>query len=111
MPRRNDAELEELTRKANEELLARYRSHRPRVSNDQASEILRLFCHDGLSTQEVALASHTPVETVRAIISYACSLSLDLYAWHADVLDPESRKSKNPPPANAKAYLHFVPIV
>ena len=99
-----------LTRRAHEDLERRYRIQRPRVTDDQAGEMLLLFCHFGLSNQDISERLSIPIETVRAVISYACSLSLNLYSWHKDANDVRSGKGALPP-SNANAYKNYAPHV
>lgn len=94
-----------LARKAHLEMERRYRTHRPRVTDDQAGEILCQFCH-GNGSVEISESTGMPVGTVRAIISYACYSTPELYKWHMDSIDG-SYGAKNPAPANAAAYCHF----
>lgn len=99
-----------LARRGHEDLERRYRFHRPRVTDDQAGEMLLLFCHFGASNQKISDQMSIPIDTVRAIISYACSISLNLYSWHKDALDV--RTGKGPlPPSNAAAYKHYAPNI
>lgn len=99
-----------LARRGHEDLERRYRFHRPRVTDDQAGEMLLMFCHFGASNQEIADRMSIPLETVRAVISYACSISLNLYSWHKDASDV--RTGKGPlPPSNAAAYKHYAPPI
>lgn len=99
-----------LTRRAHEDLERRYRIHRPRVTDDQAGEMLLLFCHFGASNADISEKMSIPLDTVRAVISYACSLSLNLYSWHKDANDIRSGKGALPP-SNAAAYRHYAPHV
>lgn len=99
-----------LARRGHEELEKRYRIHRSRVTDDQAGEMLLLFCHYGLSNQDISERLSIPIETVRAIISYACAITLNLYSWHKDAND--IRSGKGPlPPSNAAAYKHYAPPI
>lgn len=99
-----------LTRRAHEDLERRYRIHRPRVTDEQAGEMLLLFCHYGLSNADISDQTGIPLETVRTVISYACSMSLNLYSWHKDATDIRSGKGALPP-SNAAAYRHYAPHV
>lgn len=99
-----------LARRAHDDMERRYRVHRPRVTDEQAGEMLLLFCHYGLSNAEISERTGVPLDTVRAIISYACSISLNLYSWHKDANDVRSGKGALPP-SNAAAYKHYAPHV
>lgn len=99
-----------LARRGHEDLEKRYKVHRARVTDDQAGEMLLLFCHFGASTAEISEKMSIPLDTVRAVISYACSLSLNLYSWHKDANDVRSGKGALPP-SNAAAYKHYAPRV
>lgn len=95
---------------AHDDMEQNYHVHRPRVTDDQAGEMLLLFCHYGLSNADIAEQMGIPLKTVRAIISYACSVSLNLYSWHKDATDIRSGKGALPP-SNAAAYKHYAPHV
>lgn len=99
-----------LARRGHEEMEKRYRLHRPRVTDDQAGEILLLFCHFGLSNQAISDRLSIPIETVRAVISYACAINLNLYNWHKDSDNARSGKGALPP-SGAAAYKHYAPRV
>ena len=99
-----------LARRGHEDLEKRYKLHRSRVTDDQAGEMLLLFCHFGMSNQDISERMSVPLDTVRAVISYACSLSLNLYSWHKDANDVRSGKGALPP-SNAAAYKHYAPRV
>lgn len=99
-----------LARRGHEELEKRYRSHRSRVTDDQAGEMLLLFCHFGLSSQTISERMSIPLDTVRTVISYACAISLNLYGWHKDSNEARSGKGQLPP-SNAAAYKHYAPPI
>lgn len=98
-----------LARESRIAMEARYRMQRPRVSDDQAGEILRLFSH-GAGSGDIAFEAHVPIETVRAIISYACWLAPEIYVWHTDSRNGTSG-ANNPPPVNATSYKHYAPAI
>lgn len=98
-----------MARKAHVEMERRYFMHRPRVTDDQAGEILCRFCH-GSGSVDISAATGIPLSTVRAIISYVCYAFADLYKWHMDSIDG-SYGAKNPAPASAAAYIHFAPPI
>ena len=101
--------LNRLIRKSSADLIARYMDHRPKVNDEKAGEILRLFC-DGGRSQEIAAKLSIPIETVRAIISYACSRSSELYKWHSEAgtyygyINSEA-------PARAVSYVRYAPLI
>ena len=99
-----------LSRRAHEELERRYRLHRPRVTDDQAGEMLLLFCHFGASNMDISERMSIPLDTVRAVISYACAACLNLYNWHKDASEVRSGKGALPP-STASAYRHYAPHV
>jgi len=98
-----------LVRKAAADLLVRYRSHRDKVNDQMAGEILRLFC-DGANSAEISAKLSVPIEVVRAIISYACSRSSELYKWHLEAgtyygyINSEA-------PARAISYVRYAPMI
>lgn len=98
-----------LIRKSASDLITRYLSHRPRVNDEVAGEILRLFC-DGANSPEISAKLSVPIDTVRTIISYACSRCATLYKWHSDAgtyygyINSEA-------PARAVSYVRYAPMI
>ena len=110
MSNENNDRAVALARRGHEDLEKRYRVHRQRITDDQAGEMLLLFCHFGLSNQDISERMSIPLDTVRAVISYACAISLNLYSWHKDANDVRSGKGPLPP-SNAAAYKHYAPNI
>ena len=98
-----------LIRKSASDLVTRYLAHRPKVNDEKAGEILRLFC-DGANSAEISAKLSVPIETVRAIISYACSRCTTLYKWHSEAgtyygyINSEA-------PARAVSYVRYAPLL
>lgn len=101
--------LNMLARKAMADLLIRYRSHREKVNDEIAGEILRLFC-DGAGSREISAKLSVPLSTVRAIISYACSRSSELYKWHSDACTYTGYINSDAP-ARAISYVRYAPLL
>ena len=91
------------------DLIRRYKIHRPTVNDEVAGEILRLFC-DGANSADISAKLSVPLNAVRAIISYACSRSSELYKWHSEAgtyygyINSEA-------PARAVSYVRYAPLL
>lgn len=101
--------LNRLIRKSASDLIDRYIMHRPKVSDEKAGEILRLFC-DGANSTEISAKLSVPIDTVRAIISYACSKSSELYKWHSEA-GTYCGYINSEAPVRAASYIRYAPLL
>ena len=101
--------LNRLIRKSASDLVARYAAHRPKVNDEVCGEILRQFC-DGANSTEISAKLSVPIDTVRAIISYACSKSSELYKWHSEARTYCGYINSDAP-ARAISYVRYAPMI
>lgn len=92
-----------------EALVTRYRTHRQTLNDEQTGMILKLFCY-GANSSEISEKTDVPLASVRAVISYACSRSSDLYKWHSERTVSTGFVNTDIP-ARAESYVRYAPEI